>query len=179
MCDPCDEAFLFIPILTLCPWPWPLTYMFKNFSLCHDFWTIRGRTFMFGMHTQLMKPFQWHQGHWFCNLDHDLYTKSSQFELCCRRGHLCFTCTLRVRLSYYRYSLWQDLSVGTNSFDPVTVNLTFDILLEKKLNLGLNFWTKTDRALIFLLCPPLKKEGILLCTCRSVCRSVGRYVGSP
>ena len=27
------------------------------------------------------------------------------------------------------------------------------------------------------LCPPLKKEGILLCTCRSVCRYVGRYVG--
>ena len=29
------------------------------------------------------------------------------------------------------------------------------------------------------LCPPLKKEGILLCTCRFVGRSVGRYVGSP
>ena len=25
--------------------------------------------------------------------------------------------------------------------------------------------------------PPLKKEGILLCTCRSVCRSVGMSVG--
>ena len=30
-----------------------------------------------------------------------------------------------------------------------------------------------------LLCPPLKKAGILLCTCRSVGRSVCRYVGIP
>ena len=35
------------------------------------------------------------------------------------------------------YSLWQDLSVCTKSFDPFT--LTFDLLLKKKiLNLGYN-----------------------------------------
>ena len=44
------------------------------------------------------------------------------------------------------YSLWQDLSVHTKNFDLVTLTLTFDILL-KKLNLGLNFWTKSDLAL--------------------------------
>ena len=46
-------------------------------------------------------------------------------------------------------SLWQDLSVCTKSFNPVSVTLTlsFDLLLNKT-NLGHNFWTKTDRAFI-------------------------------
>ena len=30
----------------------------KTCNLCDNFWTIRDRKFMFGMHTQLMKPFQ-------------------------------------------------------------------------------------------------------------------------
>ena len=29
-----------------------------NFNICYNFWTIRGRDFIFGMHTLLMKPFQ-------------------------------------------------------------------------------------------------------------------------
>ena len=34
------------------------------------------------------------------------------------------------------HSLWQDLSVCTKNFDLVTLTLTFDLLLKKKLNLG-------------------------------------------
>ena len=48
------------------------------------------------------------------------------------------------------YSLWQDLSVGTKTFDPVTLTLTFDLLL-KKLNLGIYFCTQRDRAFILLM----------------------------
>ena len=55
----------------------------KNFNLGHNFWTIRDIDFIFGMHTQLMKPwaFKWHQGQWPCVLDCDLYTKNSHFGL--------------------------------------------------------------------------------------------------
>ena len=47
------------------------------------------------------------------------------------------------------YSVLQDLSVCTKSFDPVT--LTFDLLL-KKINLGYNVWTKRDRGFILQVC---------------------------
>ena len=30
----------------------------------------------------------------------------------------------------HEYSLWQDLSVGTNMFDPVTLTLEFGLLFE-------------------------------------------------
>ena len=30
----------------------------KTFNLGHNFWTLRNTSFIFGMHTQLMKPFQ-------------------------------------------------------------------------------------------------------------------------
>ena len=43
--------------------------------------------------------------------------------------------------------IWQDLSVGTNNFDLVTLTLTFDLLF-KKLKLGDNFLTERDRTLI-------------------------------
>ena len=32
--------------------------MAKKINLCHNFWTIRDRDFIFGMYTQLMNPFQ-------------------------------------------------------------------------------------------------------------------------
>ena len=45
------------------------------------------------------------------------------------------------------YSLWQDLSHGTVSFDLVTLTLKFDLLL-KNFNLDHNFLTRSDRAFI-------------------------------
>ena len=47
--------------------------VWKIFNLGHNFLTVGDRDFIFGMHTQLIKPFQkWHQGQWPC--DFDLYT---------------------------------------------------------------------------------------------------------
>ena len=31
----------------LWPWPRPLTYIFENCNICHSFWTINGRDFIF------------------------------------------------------------------------------------------------------------------------------------
>ena len=44
----------------------------------------------------------------------------------------------------HKYSLWQDLSVGTNNCD---LGLEFDLL--ENFNLAYNFWTVSVRALIF------------------------------
>ena len=65
-----------------------------NFNICYNFWTVRGRDFIFGMHTPLMMPFQmtprsmtlWP---WLWPL-----LKNGFFGLCCRGGHSqCFTNT--------------------------------------------------------------------------------------
>ena len=58
-----------------------------NFNLHYNFWTVKDRSFIFGMHTSL-RPFKWHQGQWPCDLD--LYAKNSLFGLCCSRGHTVF-----------------------------------------------------------------------------------------
>ena len=51
MYSPCDNTFPFIPkVLTLWPWLWPLTYISENSNICHHFWTIRGRTFIFHLY---------------------------------------------------------------------------------------------------------------------------------
>ena len=48
-------------------------------------------------------PFEWYQGQWPCDLDRDFYIKTSEFGLCCRRGHSYFTNTsilTQIILSY-------------------------------------------------------------------------------
>ena len=70
-----------------------------NFNIRYNFWTVKDRDFIFGMHTctPLMMPFQMtptHQVQWPCDLDFDLCSKNSFFGLCCRQGHSpCFTNT--------------------------------------------------------------------------------------
>ena len=68
----------------------------KNpFNLHHNFWTVRDRDFIFGIYTQLMKPFHltpmsmtsWHWP-WILYLK-----KTRKFELDCRRGHSYFANT--------------------------------------------------------------------------------------
>ena len=41
---------------SFCPVCLSVTLWQKNFNFCHNFWTERDRNFIFGMHTQLMKP---------------------------------------------------------------------------------------------------------------------------
>ena len=57
-----------------------------NFNLHYNFWTVRDRDFIFGMHTLLKMPFQMTpRCQWPCDLDFDLCAKNSFFGLCCRR----------------------------------------------------------------------------------------------
>ena len=57
-----------------------------------------------------------------------------------------------IGLPYYTYSLLQDLSGGTKTFD-----LYFWPTLKKKLNLGFNFWIKRDGAFMLPMCIPCHK----------------------
>ena len=43
-------GILFLSCLSVC-------LSVVNFNLCYNFWTVRGRDFIFGMHTSLMMPF--------------------------------------------------------------------------------------------------------------------------
>ena len=63
----------------------------KNFNLGHNFWNVRNIDFTFGMHTQLMKPFQMTPRS--MTLTVSFILKIANFGLCCHRGHSCFTNT--------------------------------------------------------------------------------------
>ena len=78
-CPHCDAVFLSV-------WLWQ-----KNFYLGYNFWTVRDRDFIFGMHTQLMKPFQMTTRS--VTLIVAFILKIANCRLCCRRGHSCFTST--------------------------------------------------------------------------------------
>jgi hypothetical protein len=62
--------------------------------------------------------------------------------------------TLTIPLSFewhvlsFECSLWQDLSMGTNRFDFVTLTLVFDLFIQN-LSHGYNFWMVCTKTLIF------------------------------
>ena len=100
----CDKTFLSVPKnLTLWPWPWLLTYFWKNLTLAIIFEPKKIRLSYYTCWFLLKRPFCPYQKNW-----------------------------------------------------PVTLTLTFDLLL-KKLNLGYNFWTKRDKAFILQVCIPCGK----------------------
>ena len=59
-----------------------------TFNLRYNFWTVRDRDFISGMHTPLMMPFKWHQGQWPCDIDFDLEAKNSFFDFVAAGGIL-------------------------------------------------------------------------------------------
>ena len=55
------------------------------FNICYNFWTIRDRDILFGMHTQLMMPFQM-TPRYLVTLILTFVLKIVFFRLCCLRG---------------------------------------------------------------------------------------------
>ena len=97
-------AYCFCPVcLSVCLF---VCLSVVNFNIRYNFWTVRGRDFIFGMHTPLMMPFQMTPRSMTCDLDFDLCSKNSFFGLCCRRGHSqCFTNTpwfLNIQRNYIK-----------------------------------------------------------------------------
>jgi hypothetical protein len=68
---------------------------------------------------------------------------------------------LRQSSSSHVCSLWQDISIGTNNFDHVTLTLKFNPLF-KNFNIGHIFWMASDRAFIFHMCVSYDKSFLLV-----------------
>ena len=128
--------------LILWLWPW----LFKKLNLGRNFWIKGDKAFILHMWVPLDKTFlsipkiltlwPWP---WLLTYFSKNWTLAITFI------------SKETRLSYYICGfLWQDLSVNTKNFDPVTLTWAFDLLL-KKLNLGHQFWTKRDKAFILHL----------------------------
>ena len=71
MCVPCDKTFLLVPkILTSWPWPWLLTYFWKNLTL--DITKEMGLSYFMCVFL-VARPFCWYQKFWPCDLDFDFW----------------------------------------------------------------------------------------------------------
>ena len=78
------------PVLSCLSVCYPVT-LAKKINLGHNFWTVRDKDFIFGMHTQLIKPFQMTPK--YITLTATFILKLANIGLCCRWGHSCFTNT--------------------------------------------------------------------------------------
>ena len=144
MLVPCDKTFLSVPkTLTLWPWPWLLTYFWKNLTLAITFEPQEIRLHIIGM----------------CSLWQDLSVGTKNFDL------VTLTLTFDVLLKKLNlgYDFWTKRNKAfilqvcipcgkTFLFIPKILTLwPWPWLLTyfwKKLNLDHNFWTKSDKALI-------------------------------
>ena len=91
----------------------------------------------------------------------DLVTLTLKFDLLLTNFNLSNSfLTRKVRAfifnMYIPCELWQDLSMGTNIFDLVTLTLKFDVLLNN-FNLSNRFLTRRVRAFIFHMYIPCDK----------------------
>ena len=68
-----------------------------NFNLHDNFWIVRDRDFIFGIHTSLMTPFQYHQGQWLGDLDLEAENSFLDFVAAEGGGHS----VSQTRLDFY------------------------------------------------------------------------------
>ena len=74
VCIPCGKTFLSIPkILTLWPWPWLLTYFWKNLTLAITFEPREIRLSYYTCWFLLTRPFCPYQKNWPYDLDLDFW----------------------------------------------------------------------------------------------------------
>ena len=76
-----------------------------NFNLRYNFWAVRDKDFIFGMHTPLMTPLKWHQGQWPCDLDIDLEAKNRFLDFVAAGGILHVSQThLDIFIRWFRHT---------------------------------------------------------------------------
>ena len=105
-------------------WPWPLTYISKNFNLCHSFWTIRGRAFIFHVYIPCDEAFQTCKKFWLSDLDRDIgswtfISKTSTLAITFEPHKEIETSYLACILNY------ETLSNDTRVNDLVNLTVTF------------------------------------------------------
>ena len=73
-CIPCDKTFLSIPkFLTSWPWPWLLTYFWKNLTLAITFGQKEIGLLYFTCVFLVTRPLCQYQNFWLCDLDLDFW----------------------------------------------------------------------------------------------------------
>ena len=158
-CILCDKTFLSIPkVLTSWPWPWLLTYFWKNLTLAITFEPKEIGFSYFTCVFLVARPFCQYQNFWLLTLTFDLLLKKlnlgnklNYFWTKRDRAfifHLCISCGKTCLLEVKFFTLW-----------PWPWLLTY---FWKKLNLDHNFWIKSDRALILHIFIPFDKTFLLL-----------------
>ena len=128
-CIPCDKTFLLIPkFSTLWPWPWLLTYVWKN--LGHNFWTKRERAVIFHMCISCGKTF----------LLTPKFLTSWPWPWLLKKlnpGNNFWSFYIS-----HVYFLWQNLSVGSKFLLPRDLDFDFWPTFEKNLTLTITFEPK-------------------------------------
>ena len=120
----------------------------ENFNRGHNFWMTQHRASIFHMCISCDKTFPsvpiflslWP---WPPNLNYFLTWPQKHFNL--GQNYRMTPHRAIIHISHV-YSVWQDLSNGTDIFDLMTLTVNFDLYLE---NFGHIFWTVWDRAFIF------------------------------
>ena len=137
---PCGKTFLSIP--KFLPLPWLLTYFSKNLTLAITFEPKEVRLSYYICGFLMTRPFCSYQKFWPWLLPY--FSRNLTLAITFEPKEIGLSKHRFVCLVARRFCLFQKIW-------PRTLTLTFDLLL-KKLNLGHNFWTKTDRALILHVC---------------------------
>ena len=109
-----------------------------NFNIRYNFWTVRDRDFIFGMHIQLMMPF----GRWPCDLDFHHCANNSFFWLCCRWRHSV------SQKHVFFFFLVDFYAPGWNNRGHIVFVLSF-CLSVVNFNPRYSFWTVRGRDFIF------------------------------
>ena len=117
---------------TLWPWPWSLTHYLAN-----NFWTVSVRALIFHMSTPCVKTFQCVPIFLPCDLDLGVWPYFITLTLVKILNSSCYSFG-----TSHEYYMRQDLSVGTNNFDLVT--LEFDLLF-------MPLWLKIEGHIVFAL----------------------------
>ena len=158
MCICCDKTFLPIPkFLTSWPWPWLLTYFWKNLTLAITFEPKEIGLSYFTCIFVKARPFCRYQNFWLRDLNLDFWPTLKKLNL----GNNFWTKRDRAFIFHMFISCDKTFLLETNFFTSLTFTLTFDLLL-KKLNLDHNFWIKSDRALILHIFIPCDKTFLLI-----------------
>ena len=111
------KEWLFMPHeYSLWLWPWSLTHYLAN-----NFWTVSVRALIFHMSTPCVKTFQCVPIFLPCDLDLGVWPYFITLTLVKILNSSCYSFG-----TSHEYYMRQDLSVGTNNFDLVT--LEFDLL---------------------------------------------------
>ena len=132
MLVPCDKTFLSVPKnLTLWPWPWLLTYFWKNLTLVITFQPIEIRLSYYTCLFLVTRPFCPYQNFWPCDLDLILKKLNLGYNFWTERDkafilQVCIPCGMTFLSMPKILTLWPWSWLLTYFWKNLTFAITFD-----------------------------------------------------